>query len=91
MRSAIIHVLGKVQGVCFRRFTLEAARDIGITGYVTNLSDGSVEILAQGSDVRVARLIEWCWQGSPLAKVTAVEVKDVEAEEIYLDFSILQS
>ncbi|ABL99535.1 MULTISPECIES: acylphosphatase [Shewanella] len=91
MRRVLIRVKGKVQGVCFRRFALERARELGVTGYVTNMDDGSVQILAQGSAPLVEKLIDWCWEGSPAASVNAVEVNEDEADEIYLDFSITQS
>ncbi|QSX31325.1 acylphosphatase [Shewanella cyperi] len=91
MKRVLIRVKGKVQGVCFRRCALEKARELGVTGYVTNLDDGSVEILAQGSFPAVDQLIEWCWLGSPGANVSQVLVEEDVENEIYLDFSITQS
>ena len=89
MNRVRIKVVGKVQGVCFRRCTLEKANELGLTGYVGNRDDGSVEILAQGGDSAVAQLIEWCHRGSPAAEVTQVLVDEDQDNDIYLDFSII--
>ena len=64
-----IIIAGKVQGVFFRRYTCEAANVIGITGFVKNLPDQSVYILATGTDEQFEQFIKWCWQGSPGSKV----------------------
>jgi len=91
MKRVLINVNGKVQGVCFRRFALSRAQELGLTGYVSNIDDGSVNILAQGAFPAVDTLIDWCHIGSPQAQVTRVLVEEDEADEIYLDFSIVQS
>lgn len=89
MKRVRIKVLGKVQGVFYRRCTQDKARKLGLTGYVANLEDGSVEVLAQGGDAKVTELIEWCREGSPSAAVEQVLVDDDDGNDIYLDFSIL--
>ncbi|MCE9687806.1 MULTISPECIES: acylphosphatase [Shewanella] len=91
MKRVLIKVEGQVQGVDFRRYTVLKARELGITGYVSNQADGSVLILAQGSHAAVNNLLLWCDTGSPLAKVTRITVEEDEANDIYLDFSIVQS
>jgi len=58
-----IHVRGWVQGVGFRWSAVHEARDRGITGYVRNLSDGSVYIEAEGSREQLNSFIEWCKRG----------------------------
>ncbi|TVP48031.1 MAG: acylphosphatase [Halomonas sp.] len=67
-------VTGKVQGVYYRRATLEQALQHGITGYAKNLPDGRVEVLMCGHPDMVNRLSEWLWQGSEGAQVTHVEL-----------------
>ncbi len=71
-----IIVTGRVQGVWFRQSTLEQAGQLGLHGWVRNLPDGAVEILAEGEEDRLQKLIGWCWNGPPLAKVTGVSVKE---------------
>ena len=91
MKRVKINVQGKVQGVCYRRYTLSKARALGLTGYVSNDDDGNVTILAQGAFPAVNYLIDWCKIGSPQSNVSQVFVEEDEADEIYLDFSIVQS
>lgn len=69
-------VSGRVQGVGYRRATVRAASALGVTGWVRNLADGRVEILVQGSDDAVARLIAWARQGPPAASVEGVLVEE---------------
>ncbi len=68
-------VSGRVQGVGFRMFTLQKARQIGITGYVRNLSNGDVEILAIGKADRVEELLKWAKSGPPSAIVNNLELE----------------
>jgi len=69
-------VSGKVQGVCFRASTQEQARHLGLRGYVRNLDDGRVDVLAAGSDESLDALAKWLWRGPPLSRVDAVERQD---------------
>jgi len=66
---------GQVQGVFFRLKTKEEADKLGLTGWVKNNSDGSVECLAQGDKDKLVQLIDWCKKGPEAAKVENVEVK----------------
>ena len=81
MVSKICWVSGRVQGVYYRGTTVTRAREMGITGYVRNLPDGRVEVLAQGEDATVAAFIQWLWIGSIASRVTAVEVRDASATQ----------
>lgn len=76
-----ILITGKVQGVFFRKYTCEAATAIGVTGFVKNLPDQSVYILATGTDEQLETFINWCWQGSPRSKVEKVEVKEMKLQQ----------
>lgn len=67
---------GRVQGVAFRASTVEQARAHGVTGWVRNLADGSVELEAQGDEARITALLAWCAHGPPAARVTGVTVDD---------------
>lgn len=79
-RSKIVlhHILvsGKVQGVFYRKHTHKAAVERELTGWVRNLPDGRVEIMAEGPAAAVQSLEKWCYTGSPKSKVTGVEVID---------------
>ena len=67
---------GRVQGVAFRASTVDEARGLGLTGWVRNLADGSVELEAQGDEPSVTALLAWCAHGPPAARVTGVSVED---------------
>jgi acylphosphatase len=63
---------GRVQGVWFRDSTRRQAEGLGVTGWVRNRADGSVEVLAEGPEGEVRRLLAWCRQGPSAARVTRV-------------------
>lgn len=65
-------VSGRVQGVFFRASAADYARKLGVTGYVRNLRDGTVEILAEGSRVNLRHLETWAHQGPEYAQVDGV-------------------
>ncbi len=65
-------VFGLVQGVWFRVCTEEQANEIGVTGWVRNLTDGSVEVCAWGNAEQINTLEKWLWIGSPMSNVTSV-------------------
>lgn len=72
--GARINIKGKVQGVFFRLETQKTANRLGVCGWVRNQPDGSVASLAEGERADVETLIEWCRTGSPMAKVSQVDV-----------------
>jgi acylphosphatase len=72
------YVSGRVQGVFFRASTRQRAELLGITGYVRNLPDGRVEVLACGEPAGVEALCSWLREGPPAASVTDVHVEAAE-------------
>lgn len=76
-----LHVLvrGRVQGVGFRWFVRETARDLGLAGWVRNRPDGTVEVAAEGSAVTLERLRDELRKGPPGAAVTSLD--DLEADD----------
>lgn len=68
-------VHGSVQGVGFRFAAREAASECSVTGWVRNLPDGSVEIVAQGSADAVARMTSWAQRGPRYAVVDRVQIE----------------
>ena len=91
MKEISITVFGLVQGVFFRKSTVEKATELNITGWVRNRKEGFVEILAQGSEEELVELLDWSYKGSILARVQRVEVQWTEAKESYSNFSILST
>lgn len=81
-------VTGRVQGVGFRYATAEKAEALGITGYVRNLPDRRVEVLACGEEKAVTALRDWLWQGPQLARVSDVR-HDTLAHQDFRDFRIV--
>lgn len=63
---------GRVQGVAFRDWTVRTARDLGVSGWVRNRRDGSVEALLAGPEAAVAAMVEACRRGPPLARVDSL-------------------
>jgi acylphosphatase len=68
-------VRGIVQGVCYRAETRYQAEMLGLSGWVRNLADGSVEVLVEGPRETVERLLAWCWKGPEYARVDGVEIR----------------
>jgi acylphosphatase len=89
MQTVSIIVTGKVQGVYYRQSTKEKAIELGITGIVKNLPDGSVFIQASGPAALINQLIAWCRQGPSRAEVTRVEVTTIEPLA-FIGFTVLR-
>lgn len=86
-RCRHFRVSGRVQGVFFRAATEAAARRLGLTGWVRNLPDGSVELLACGEEAKLKELEQWLWQGPPRARVEQVVSSNIE-QQAFCDFSV---
>jgi len=85
---AHLSISGIVQGVCFRAYTQETAQGLGLTGWVRNLHDGRVEVIADGPKDKIQELIEWCHKGPPGAAVDNVEIEWMNATNEFKDFEI---
>lgn len=81
-------VSGLVQGVFFRAATREQAKRLGVTGWVRNLPDGRVEVLACGERGQLEALVEWLHEGPPHANVSGVDVDWQQTDEDHLDFEV---
>ena len=75
-----IRVTGRVQGVFFRGWTKDQAKKQGITGWVRNCADGSVEAHLEGEQAAVRWLIDLAYDGPGGARVDRVEARDAELE-----------
>ncbi len=76
-----ISVTGIVQGVSFRFWALTRAREMDLSGYVRNMPDGSVELLLQGPEPIVQRMIEFCGRGPEWATVRSVKVVETDGPD----------
>jgi acylphosphatase len=74
-------VEGRVQGVGYREACVQRAQALGLTGWVRNRRDGSVEVLAHGAPAAMDRLQAWLHEGPPLARVERVSATPIEAPQ----------
>jgi acylphosphatase len=75
-----LRVRGRVQGVAFRAWTADMAHELGLSGWVRNRRDGSVEALFAGAREAVEMMIAHCRRGPSAARVTAVEIEEEGGE-----------
>ncbi|NQT94255.1 MAG: acylphosphatase [Lentisphaerae bacterium] len=87
MRAHLV-VGGRVQGVCFRMLTCEEAVRRGITGWVRNRSDGTVEIVAEGEADALRGFVGWCRAGPSHARVMDVDESTSDATGEFRSFRI---
>ena len=81
-------VSGKVQGVCYRIYACEEARRLGLTGWVRNLRDSRVEIVAEGEESGLDVFLDWCRKGPSYADVADVDVDYRDVSDEFGDFRI---
>ncbi len=87
VRAHVI-VSGRVQGVFFRAETRQAARRIGVSGWVRNLPDGTVEAVFEGTRAQVDAMLDWCRQGPPTARVDDLQVQEQAATGAFAGFDV---
>lgn len=83
---AIVH--GRVQGVSFRAYTVDEALRLGVTGWVRNLPDRTVEVTAEGSQPQLEQFLTWLHRGSPAAQVTQVDADWSAAQNTFIVFEM---
>ena len=86
--SAQVIIHGWVQGVYFRAFTRDQARSLGLTGWVRNRRDGTVEACFEGEKEKVDQMVAWCRRGSPSSRVEQVEVSPGPFSGVFDSFQI---
>lgn len=79
---------GRVQGVSFRYYTQRRAAELGLTGFVRNLSDGRVEAVFEGDKASIEAMLTWCQTGSPSARVDSIAVRYEEADGRFSGFNV---
>lgn len=88
MNCVHIIVTGRVQGVYFRAYTQKQAVKLNLNGFVRNLPNGNVEIVACGDASALQNLLAWCHKGPLLARVNEVIVTESSETESFSGFEI---
>jgi|TARA_Y100000310_G_scaffold139800_1_gene139146 acylphosphatase len=88
MRRVRIIVHGSVQGVFFRANTRDIALSLELKGYVKNMRDDTVEIVAEGNEDKIKELIEFCKKGPEAAEVSKVDVEFEKANNEFESFEV---
>ena len=83
-----LYVSGRVQGVNYRAFVKREALRLGLTGWVRNLPDRRVEVVAKGEEEQVERFVQLCGEGPPLAMVRNIEAHREPPTGSFNSFSI---
>ena len=81
MKTIRLTIKGKVQGVFYRATAKDVADQLGVKGWIKNLPNNNVEIRATASEELLQKLIAWCKQGPPKARVEDVIVEELSLEE----------
>ena len=81
MKTIRLTIKGKVQGVFYRATAKDVADQLGVKGWIKNLPDNNVEVRATASEELLQKLIAWCKQGPPKARVEDVIVEELSFEE----------
>ena len=88
MKQIHIFVTGRVQGVFFRQSTRVIAIKNNVNGWVRNLDDGKVEIVAQGETNNVDNLADWCKTGPANSRVDEFELKEESITDEFENFEV---
>jgi len=84
--TALVH--GHVQGVAFRNYTQREAKRLQVTGWVTNLPDGTVKVVAERPAAALTQLEQWLHKGSPWARVAQVDAQWSDATGEFARFAV---
>lgn len=79
---------GRVQGVTFRATARQQATELGLTGWIRNNADGTVETIAEGSHDQLSQFVEFLHEGPPAASVSKVDTNWQKARDEFDNFSI---
>jgi acylphosphatase len=82
---------GRVQAVWFRESTRREAERLGVYGWVRNRREGTVEVVAEGSEEKVRKLVEWCHHGPPSARVMRVREIGEAFQGEFVSFDVVYS
>lgn len=88
MKRIRLIISGRVQGVLFRYNTKKIAKNLDLRGFVKNLQDGTVEVIAEGSEEKLNKFIEFCKKGPMLAHVTDVRISYENYKGEFKEFEV---
>ncbi|HXV42357.1 MAG TPA: acylphosphatase [Anaerolineae bacterium] len=88
MKRVRILIEGRLQGANFRYYTQQHAQKLGLAGFVRNLSDGRIEIDAQGDDKNVDEMLAWCQEGPQSGQIKSILFRYDEPNENASDFIV---
>ena len=90
MKSLHLKIYGQVQGIFYRDTTCQKAKQLDITGWIKNCPDNTVEIVAEGQEEDLKKLLTWCKTGPELAEVEGVEEKWEDIDKTnFVEFKIV--
>ena len=89
MKTLKIILSGTVQGVFFRKFIEDKAKNFGLKGFVRNIDDGKVELIIEGEDSKINEMLKISKQGSPHTKIEKTEIQELQHQG-FSDFKILR-
>lgn len=89
MKRVHLNISGDVQGVGFRAWAVGQAQELEITGWVKNREDGTVEVVAEGSQENLEKLIKECHRGPVLSRVKIITVKWSKATNESVSFEVV--
>jgi len=78
MKHYNITIAGRVQGVFFRKYTVDKATELGLKGFVRNQPNGDVYCEVEGEAQVLQQFVQWCHKGSPMSKVSEVKIAEGE-------------
>lgn len=87
-KQVMLKIYGRVQMVFFRDSARREAEKLKLVGWVRNEPDGTVRITAEGEQTKLKQLVNWCYNGPMLAKVTKVDIKWQKATGQFKEFEI---
>ncbi|MBW6515792.1 MAG: acylphosphatase [Candidatus Cloacimonetes bacterium] len=88
LKKLEIIVIGRVQGIGYRAFTIRVAENLDIKGSVRNLSNGNVQVIAIGEEENMEQFIEKLKKGPTFSLVQKVKIREIETTEPYKDFRV---
>ncbi len=87
MKTIKVTISGTVQGVFFRQFVKDKAKELNVRGFIRNLDNGNVEVVAEGRDENVNQLLQECSQGPINSNIKQVESREIKHQG-FEDFKI---
>lgn len=88
MKRLYIKIFGQVQGINFRIFVKRQAENLGLTGWVKNTPDNTVEAVFEGEEEALKKMLDLCYQGPSFSRVDKIDKQRGEATDEFHEFEI---